>query len=148
MMNGVFFHFGIRPMGGHMFRNCVVAALAAAPICVPQAQACTGIRLIAKDGGIVPGRTLEFGFDLKSDVVVIPKGTTIIGSTPVGSKGISYTSKYGMLGANAVGLPDIIDGINDQGLYVGLFYFPAYAAYPNATKENASRAMAPHEYAN
>jgi choloylglycine hydrolase len=134
--------------GGHMFRKCVVAALAAALIFVPQAQACTGIRLIAKDGGIVPGRTLEFGFDLKSDVVVIPKGTTIVGSTPDGSKGISYTSKYGMLGANAVGLPDIIDGINDQGLYVGLFYFPAYASYPNATKENASRAMAPHEYAN
>jgi choloylglycine hydrolase len=90
--------------------------------------------------GGVPGRTLEFGFDLKSNVVVIPKGTAIVGSTPDGSKGISYKTKYGMLGANAVGVPDIIDGVNDRGLYVGLFYFPGYASYPDATKENASRA--------
>jgi choloylglycine hydrolase len=53
-----------------------------------------------------------------------------------------------MLGANAVGLPVIIDGVNDQGLYVDIFYFPGYASYPDATKENAARAMAPHEYAN
>jgi len=41
-----------------------------------------------------------------------------------------------------------VDGINDQGLYVGLFYSPDYASYPDATKENSARAMAPHEYAN
>ena len=38
--------------------------------------------------------------------------------------------------------------IRDRGLYVGLFYFPGYASYADATKENAARAMAPHEYAN
>jgi choloylglycine hydrolase len=41
-----------------------------------------------------------------------------------------------------------VDGINDQGLYVGLFYFPGYASYSDATKDNAARAMAPHEYGN
>ena len=97
---------------------------------------------------MVPGRTLEFGFDLKSDVLVIPKGATLAGSTPDGGKGMTYTTKYGMLGANAVGLPVIVDGINDQGLYVGIFYFPGYASYPEASKENAPHAMAPHEYAN
>jgi choloylglycine hydrolase len=47
-----------------------------------------------------------------------------------------------------MGLPAIVDGLNDQGLYVGLFYFPGYASYADATKDNAGRAMAPHEYAN
>ncbi len=131
-----------------MIREFTLGAVAAALIILPQAQACTGIRLIAVDGGVVPGRTLEFGFDLMSDVVVIPKGTTIVGSTPNGSHGITYSTKYGMLGANAVGLPVIIDGINDQGLYVGIFYFPGYASYPDANKDNTARAMAPHEYAN
>ena len=131
-----------------MLRKFAAAASAVAMLAIVQAQACTGIRLIAGDGGVVPGRTLEFGFDLKSDVIVIPKGTVLAGSTPDGGKGISYTTKYSMLGANAVGLPDIVDGINDQGLYVGIFYFPGYASYPDATKANASRAMAPHEYAN
>jgi choloylglycine hydrolase len=114
----------------------------------PVAQACTGIRLIAKDGGVVAARTLEFGFDMHSEVMVIPAGTTLTGSLPDGGKGISYKTKYGFLGANAEGLTAIVDGINDQGLYVGLFYFPGYASYSDATKDNAARAMAPHEYAN
>jgi choloylglycine hydrolase len=131
-----------------MFGRWACAAVAALIALSPLASACTGIRLIAADGAVVPGRTLEFGFDLKSEVIVIPKGTRIEGSTPDGGKGISYTTKYGMLGANAVGMPVIIDGINDQGLYVGIFYFPSYADYPAATPENRPHGMAPFEYAN
>jgi len=131
-----------------MIRALTAVVLTAIIALGAQAWACTGLRLIAKDGGVTPGRTLEFGFDLKSNVIVIPKGSALAGSLPDGGKGITYTTKYGMLGANAVDLPVIIDGINDQGLYVGIFYFPGYASYPEATKENASRALAPHEYAN
>jgi choloylglycine hydrolase len=131
-----------------MFRSLIVGILASTPGFAPTAQACTGIHLIANDGGVVVARTLEFGFDLHSDVLVIPAGTDLTGTLPNGGKGISYKTKYGFLGANAVGLTAIVDGINDQGLYVGLFYFPGYASYPDATKENAAIAMAPHEYAN
>ena len=131
-----------------MIRSMLVGILAAALSFAPVAQACTGIRLIAKDGGVVAARTLEFGFDMHSEVMVIPAGTTLTGSLPDGGKGISYKTKYGFLGANAEGLTAIVDGINDQGLYVGLFYFPGYASYSDATKDNAARAMAPHEYAN
>jgi choloylglycine hydrolase len=131
-----------------VIRSMLVGILAAALSFAPVAQACTGIRLIAKDGGVVAARTLEFGFDMHSEVMVIPAGTTLTGSLPDGGKGISYKTKYGFLGANAEGLTAIVDGINDQGLYVGLFYFPGYASYSDATKDNAARAMAPHEYAN
>jgi choloylglycine hydrolase len=127
-----------------MLVGILTAALSFAPV----AQACTGIRLIAKDGGVIAARTLEFGFDLHSEVMVIPAGTALTGSLPDGGKGISYKTKYGFLGANAEGLTAIVDGINDRGLYVGLFYFPGYASYSDATKENAARAMASHEYAN
>jgi hypothetical protein len=37
----------------------------------------------------------------------------------------------------------LIDGINDQGLYVGLFYVPGYAGYAQATAENRARCLAP-----
>jgi len=131
-----------------MLRSLFVAVLAAALALAPVAQACTGIRLVAKDHGVIAARSLEFGFDLKSEVLIVPPGTTLTGSLPDGGKGITYTTKYGFLGANAEGLTAIVDGINDQGLYVGLFYFPDYASYADPTKENAARAMAPHEYAN
>ena len=131
-----------------MLRRLFVGILAATLSFAPVAQACTGIRLIAKDGGVVAARTLEFGFDLHSDVLVVPAGTVLNGTLPDGGKGISYRTKYGFLGANAEGMTAIVDGLNDQGLYVGLFYFPGYASYADATKDNAARAMAPHEYAN
>jgi choloylglycine hydrolase len=51
-----------------------------------------------------------------------------------------------MVGANALGLPAFLDGINDQGLSVGLFYFPNYAKYTEVTQENASHAIAPQEF--
>jgi choloylglycine hydrolase len=68
------------------------------------------------------------------------------GTLPDGGKGLVYTSRYAIVGANALGLPAILDGINDQGLSVGLFYFPGYAKYTDVTKENASHAIAPHEF--
>ncbi len=131
-----------------LFRPLLIAVFAAALGFAPVAQACTGIRLVAKDGGVVAARSLEFGLDLHSDVMVVPAGTSLTGTLPDGGKGISYQTKYGFAGANGMGMTAIIDGINDQGLYVGLFYFPGYASYAEATKDNAARAMAPHEYAN
>jgi len=131
-----------------MFRCLLIGLLVAALSFAPAALACTGIRLVAKDGGVIAARTLEFGVDLHSDVLVVPAGTTLSGTLPDGGKGIIYKTKYGFLGANAEGMTAIVDGLNDQGLYVGLFYFPDYASYQDATKDNAARAMAPYEYAN
>jgi penicillin V acylase-like amidase (Ntn superfamily) len=40
-----------------------------------EADACTGIRLVARDGTAVYGRTMEWGaFDLESRVAVVPRG--------------------------------------------------------------------------
>jgi choloylglycine hydrolase len=110
------------------------------------ARACTGIRLIAKDGAVVVARTLEFGADLQSKVGVFPAGTPIAGLLPNGAGGISFTTKYGIVGANAFGLPMVVDGLNDRGLYVGEFFFPGSAGYADVTPENASRAMAGYQY--
>ena len=109
------------------------------------AVACTGIRLIAKDGSVVVARTLEFGAD-RSKVGVFPAGTTFVGTLPNNGTGITFKSKYGMVGANAFGLPVLVDGINDQGLYVGEFFFPGSAQFADVTPENSSRAMAGYQY--
>src|SRR4029079_5290335 len=93
------------------------------------AEACTGISLKAKDGAAIRGRTLEFGFPMQSNVIVIPAGKEMSGTLPDDGKGLSYTSRYAVVGANALNLPVILDGINDQGFSVGLFYFPNYAKY-------------------
>jgi choloylglycine hydrolase len=129
-------------------RTVIAFGLAFLLIVIPPAQACTTLLIVAKDGAVVSGRTMEFGFDVKSDVMVIPAGTPMIGTLTGGIKGISYTTKYGIVGANALGMPVIVDGINEKGLYVSDLYFPGFASYANVTPETASRAMASYELAN
>lgn len=43
--------------------------------------ACTGICLMAEDGSVVPARTMEFGVDLESDIIVVPRGYAYMGET-------------------------------------------------------------------
>jgi choloylglycine hydrolase len=102
------------------------------------ASACTGIRLIARDGGVVYARTMEWGaFDLHSRVAVIPIGYKFTGLTPDGSNGKKFTVKYGIVALDMLGKDYLADGMNEKGLAVGLFYHPGYAKYPEYNKAKA-----------
>ncbi|MGZ8400267.1 MAG: linear amide C-N hydrolase [Methyloceanibacter sp.] len=130
-----------------LIRKVLVAGLIAAfSFATTPSFACTGISLKAGDGAAIRGRTLEFGFPMQSKVLVVPAGQELSGTLPDGGKGLVYKSRYAFVGANALGLPAILDGINDQGLSVGLFFFPRYAKYAEVTDENKSRAIAPQEF--
>ena len=112
-----------------MLTKIISAALALAVAMAPVAQACTGIQLTAKDGGVVAARTLEFGIDPKSEAMVIPAGTAITGTLPDSGKGISYVTKYGVVGANGLGQPVILDGINEASMSASSI-FPTTRAMP------------------
>ncbi|HSD91725.1 MAG TPA: choloylglycine hydrolase family protein [Methyloceanibacter sp.] len=130
-----------------MLRKISAAALSAALVlATTPGFACTGISLKADDGAAIRARTLEFGFPLQSNVIVVPAGKEFTAAMPDGSKGLSYTSRYNVVGANAFSATMIIDGLNDQGLSIGLFYFPGYAQYADASKVDASRALAPQDF--
>lgn len=114
---------------------------------MPVAEACTGMMLQSKDGGVVTGRTLEFGVDPHSSIMVFPAGQQVTGTLPNNAKGISFKTKYGIVGANGFGVANaMLDGLNEAGLYVGLFYFPQFANYTPVDGKNASKALAPWEF--
>ena len=46
------------------------------------APACTGITIKPKDGSIIFARTLEFGMDLKSNILIVPRGKEFVGTAP------------------------------------------------------------------
>lgn len=106
-------------------------------------RACTGIRLIAEDGTVVYARTLEFATDLHSEILVVPRGLARTGTTPDGENGRKWTTKYACVGANGVGLPILVDGVNEKGLAAGLFYFPGSAGYMKYTAADANKTIAP-----
>ena len=104
-----------------MLRKVFVASLSAALVfATSPGFACTGISLKAEDGAAIRARTLEFGFPMQSNVLIVPAGQEFSGTLPDGGKGLTYTSKYAVVGANALNLPVILDGLNDQGLNVNL----------------------------
>jgi len=121
-------------------------AIAVTTLGLSTASACTALHLTAKDGGVVVGRTMEFGLDVKSDAVIVPSGTTLSSSLPKVDKGITYKTKYGMVGLNFMGKHMIVDGVNEKGVYVGALYLPGYAEYPKVKAETASKSMAPEDY--
>lgn len=110
-----------------------------------QIDACTGIKLTAKDGSIVHGRTLEFGLPLECSMAVIPRGYSFTGTAPSG-KGLSYTAKYAALGTILFKDIALLDGINEKGLAAGTFFFPGFASYAAITKENQEKALSPSEF--
>jgi choloylglycine hydrolase len=124
-----------------------LAFIAAAMFHVSHLKACTGIKLIAKDGSLVHGRTLEFGIKLDTSVSVVPRGYEFTGTTVQGP-GLSYKAKYGAVGAFIFNIPALMDGINEKGLAVGTFYFPGYAEYGQMTPENQSQALSSIEFPN
>lgn len=125
----------------------MIATAALMGMMTTSAYACTGIKLVAKDGSFVHGRTLEFGIQVEATVGVIPRGFDFTGTTPNG-KGLVYKSKYAAVGALPFEMPAAMDGLNEKGLAVGTFYFPGYAGYSKITSENQSKALSPVEFPN
>ena len=110
-----------------------------------QANACTGIQIQTKDGNFVSGRTLEFGFYMKTPVLLAPRGQEFTGKTSAGD-GMKWISKYASVGLMVEGYDVILDGINEKGLAVGSFYFPGFAKYSVTTKDNVKISLSSSDF--
>jgi choloylglycine hydrolase len=127
------------------FSCSTFAALAILLGATSHAMACTGIRLQAKDGTVVYARTMEFGIDLNSNPIIIPRNFALTGTTDSGKPGLSWESTYGVAGMNGLGLTLIADGVNEKGLAAGIFYLPGYAQYQQVERGQESESLAPWE---
>lgn len=129
--------------------NHVAATTLSVALAGQAAMACTGIVLHAEDGTTVPARTMEFGFNLHSDIVAVPAGTefTTLALNP-DATGFSYKTKYGFAGANGFDKPMVVDGMNSEGLYFGIFYFAGSAELETLTDENRGHAISSEELGN
>lgn len=107
------------------------------------ALACTGISLKSKDGAVITARTVEWALgDARHDVVVVfPRNQSFKALTPEGENGLAWTGKHGFVSLTAYGQDYGPDGLNEKGLYVGMYYFPGYASFEPYTKEASRRSL-------
>lgn len=96
-----------------------------------KAEACTGITLKPQDGSVVLARTIEWaGSYLKSSYVVVPRGYVQQSYSPDGEKnGLVFAARYGYIGVAVETEEFVTEGLNEEGLSAGLFYFPGYGRY-------------------
>ncbi|MFN8943265.1 MAG: linear amide C-N hydrolase [Pseudobdellovibrionaceae bacterium] len=113
-----------------------------------RAFSCTGISLKAKDGTVVVARTVEWALsDAQHDrLVVIPRGKNFVGLTPEGQNGKRWVGKNGFVSLMAYGEPFGPDGLNEHGLYVGMYYLPGYAEYKKYDASQANNSFSVGDY--
>lgn len=114
-----------------MKRLILSACLAIAGVCwSSDASACTGISLRASDGSNVLARTVEWAAtQMQCGYVVVPRGHEQQSYTPSGENGMKYKALYGYVGIYTEYEPFVVEGVNEAGFSVGLFFFPRYGQY-------------------
>lgn len=107
------------------------------------AVACTGISLTAKDGAVIAARTVEWALgDAAHDrLVVFPRAHAYAGQTPDGKNGMKWTGRNGFVSLMAYGQEFGPDGLNEHGLYVGMYYFPDFASFAPYEPGSADSSM-------
>lgn len=95
------------------------------------ALACTGISLRGADGAVIVGRTVEWALSdaQHNRLMIVPRGKAFVATTPTGVNGMRWTGRHGFVSMTAYDQPFGPDGLNDRGLYVGMYYLPGYASY-------------------
>lgn len=106
----------------HRSLRALSAALAFV-LAAPPVAACTGISLKAADGALVVSRTVEWAAsDAGHDsLVLFPRAHAFTAQTPEGLNGRHWTGRYGFVSLRAYDQDYGPDGLNEAGLYVGMY---------------------------
>lgn len=104
---------------------------------------CTGITLKAADGAVVVSRTVEWALNDASHnrILIVPRNKSFRGQTPDGYNGKAWVGKYGFVTLTAYGQPYGPDGLNEHGLYVGVYYLPGFAQYASYDAKKAAQSL-------
>ena len=122
----------------------ITAMLTCLSLSAASANACTSLVVSAGDGGFVYGRTMEFGANLGSNLIIVPRNFSITATAPgetVGKGGKTWKTKYAATGTNFFDMPLFCEGINEKGLTGGLFYFPNFAEFQSLPKGEAANSI-------
>lgn len=125
------------------FQALAASILLASASMVDTVRACTGISLKSQDGSVIVARTVEWALSdaQHNRLAIFPRGKSYVASTPAGSNGKQWKGRYGFVSMTAYGQPYGPDGMNERGLYVGMYYLPGYASYSVYMPGQAGRSM-------
>jgi len=112
-------------------KTALALMLSLALASTPSSHACTGLSLKSEDGAVIAARTVEWAAgDANHDTLVLfPRDHAFTGLTPGGENGLKWQGQQGFVSLTAYGQEYGPDGMNEAGLYVGMYYFPGFASF-------------------
>ncbi|HET8723016.1 MAG TPA: choloylglycine hydrolase family protein [Anaeromyxobacteraceae bacterium] len=117
-----------------------VSSLAAALAVSAPARACTAVDLVAADGTVIAGRTMEWAFDMQWKLVSLPKGTPVVLDAPPALKlpATTVRTRYAIVGVAAGVLPGtvLIEGQNSAGMSFSGNFLPGFTRYQDVTPKD------------
>jgi penicillin V acylase-like amidase (Ntn superfamily) len=130
------------PMREVTIKKIVAASVSITLVIAPMvSHACTAVNIVAKDGSVVAGRTMEWAFDMKWQLTANPKGTPISLSAPASLKlpATSLSSKYAFVAVAPgvlAGPPAYLEGQNEAGLAISGNFLPGFTEYQTVTSQD------------
>ena len=74
---------------------------------------------------------------MQSSLSIHPRGENFTSNAAEGIKALSWQGKYGFVGFDGLKKTNMtLDGVNETGLSVGVFYHPGYASYKTSHDNN------------
>ena len=125
-----------------MIKKIVAASVSATLAFTPLvSNACTAVNIVAKDGSVVAGRTMEWAFDMKWQLTANPQGTPISLSAPASLNlpATSLSSKYAFVAIAPgvlAGPPAYLEGQNEAGLAISGNFLPGFTEYQTVTPKD------------
>lgn len=102
--------------------------------------ACTAVNLVAADGTVIAGRTMEWAFDMKWTLVSRPKGTQVELSAPPSLRLPTKTiaTKFAVVGVTTATVPGdgLLDGQNSAGLSMSSNFLPGFTEYQTVVPQD------------
>lgn len=124
-----------------MVKKILVSCFVVASLIGSNVSACTVFKVTAEDGTIISTRTMEFGYDVGSKVVVVPRGKAFVSPAPDSGQGLSWQGKYAFVGIDAFDDSDtVFDGLNEAGLAFSALWYDSsmkWQTVPQGKNKNA-----------
>ena len=104
--------------------------------------ACTAVEVVAADGTVIAGRTMEWAFDMQWSLVSRPKGSSLTMTATPALKlpPVTVTSKYAVVGVKPAIIPGdtLLEGQNSAGLGMSGNFLPGFTEYQTVTPQDKS----------
>ncbi|VVC74962.1 Choloylglycine hydrolase [Aquicella siphonis] len=117
--------------------SCAVSLLAVSS----PADACTDFRVMAKDGTLIVGRSMEFAVDMNANLRSSNRMRQFADTAPDGKPAMSWKAKYGYLYIDGMNQDITVDGINENGLSFEYLYLPGETQYQAVPQGKESQSI-------